>query len=73
MMSDGFTKLKISLVLRVIHICLIHSLKAKIFVYLRMYGRNYPDLILRKNDFKTSFFTFNFVSKISRLILHVSF
>ena len=73
MMSDGFTKLKISLVLRVIHICLIHSLKAKNFVYLRMYGRNYPDLILRKNDFKTCFFTFNFVSKISRLILHVSF
>ena len=58
MMSDGFTKLKISLVLRVIHICLIHSLKAKMFVYLRMYGRNYPDLILRKNDFKTCFFHF---------------
>ena len=55
MMSDGFTKLKISLVLRVIHICLIHSLKAKIFVHLRMYGRNYPDLILRKNDLKPVF------------------
>ena len=72
MMSDGFTKLKISLVLRVIYICLIHSLKANIFVYLMMYGRNYPDLILRKNDFKTCFFNFNFVSKISRLILHIS-
>ena len=60
MMSDGFTKVKISLVLRVIHICLIHPLKAMIFVYLRMYGSNYTDLILRKNDLKTNFFTFNF-------------
>ena len=73
MMSDGFRKLKISLVLRGVHICLIHSLKAKIFVYLRMYGRNYSHLILRKNDFKTWFFTFNFLSKISRLILRLSF
>ena len=60
MMSDRFTKVKISLVLRVVHICLIHPLKAQMFVYLRMYGRNSPDLILRKNDFKTYFFTFNF-------------
>ena len=44
MMSDGFRKLKISLFLRGVHICLIHSLKAKIFVYLRMYGRNYSHL-----------------------------
>ena len=60
MMSDGFTKGMISLVLRVVHICLIHPLKAKIFVYLMMYGRRYSDLILRKNDFKTFFFYFNF-------------
>ena len=60
MMSDGFTKLKISLVLRVIHVCLIHSLKANIFVYLRMYVRNFPNLIVRKNDFKTCFFRFYF-------------
>ena len=60
MMSDGFTKVKISLVLRVIDICLIHPLKAMIFVYLRMYGSKYTDLILRKNDLKTIFFTFNF-------------
>ena len=45
MMSDGFIKGKISLVLRVVHICLIHSLTAPIFVYLRLYGRNSPDLI----------------------------
>ena len=59
-MSDGFTKVKISLVLSVIDICLIHPLKAMIFVYLRMYVSNYSDLILRKNDLKTNFFTFNF-------------
>ena len=39
MMSDGFTKVKISLVLRVVHICLIHPLKAQMFVYLMMYSR----------------------------------
>ena len=70
MMSDRFTKLNISLVQRVVHICLIHPLKAQIFVYPRIYGRNYPDLILRKNDFKTYFFTLNFSSKISCLIWH---
>ena len=59
-MSDGFTKVKISLVLRVVHICLIHPLKAQIFFYLMIYGRSYPELISRKNDFKTYFFTFNF-------------
>ena len=51
MMSDGFTKVKISLVLTVVHMCLIHPLKAQIFVYLMMYGRSYHDLILRKDDF----------------------
>ena len=70
MMSDRFTKLNISLVLRVVHICLIHPLKAQTVVYLRIYGMNYLDLILSKNDFKTYFFTLNFSSKISRLILH---
>ena len=70
MMSDKFTKLNISLVLRVAHICLIHPLKAQIFVYLRIYGRNYPDFILRKNDFKTYFFTLKVSSKSSRLIWH---
>ena len=59
-MSDGFTKVNISLVLGVVYICLRHPLKAQIFVYLSMYGKNYPDLILRKNDFKTYFFTFIF-------------
>ena len=44
-MSDGFTKVRISLVLWVVHICLIHPLKAQIFVYLMMYGRSYSDLI----------------------------
>ena len=39
-MSDGFTKVKISLVLRVVHLCLIHPLKAQIFVYLMMYGKS---------------------------------
>ena len=39
MMSDGFRKVKISLVLRVVHICLIHPLNAQIFVYLMIYGR----------------------------------
>ena len=68
-MSDGFTKVTISLVLRVVHICLIHPLKAQIFVYPMIYGRNYPDLLLRKK-FKTYFFTFIFLSKISRLIWH---
>ena len=70
-MSDGFTKVKISLVLRVVHMCLMHPLKAQIFVYPIMYGRSYPDLILRKNNFKTYFFTFIFLSKISRLIWHL--
>ena len=51
MMSDRFTKGKTSLVLTVIHMCLIHPLKGQIFVYLMMYGRSYPDLILRKDDF----------------------
>ena len=44
MMSDGFTKVNISLVLRVVHICLIHPLKAQIFVYLMIYGRGDHDL-----------------------------
>ena len=39
-MSDRFTKVKISLVLRVVHICLIHPLEAQICVYLIMYGRS---------------------------------
>ena len=60
MMSDGFTKVKIFLVLRVVHIRLKHCRKAQIFVFLLLYGRSEPDLILRKNDFKTYFFTFNF-------------
>ena len=60
MMSDGFRKVKISLVLRVVHICLIHPLKAQIFVYLMIYGRGYHDLNLKRKDFKTYFFTFNF-------------
>ena len=55
MMTDRFTKLNISLVLRVVHICLIHPLKAQMFFYLKIYGRNYPDLILRKNDLKPIF------------------
>ena len=55
MMTDRFTKLNISLVLRVVHICLIHLLKAQMFFYLKIYGRNYPDLILRKNDLKPIF------------------
>ena len=36
MMSGGFTKV----VLRVVHIRLIHPVKAQIFVYLMVYGRN---------------------------------
>ena len=60
MMSDGFTKVKISLVLRVVHICLIHPLNAQIFVYPMVYGRSYPDLIIRKGDFKTYFSSFIF-------------
>ena len=71
MMSDGFTKVKISLVLRVVHICFIYPLKAQIVVYPMMYCRSYPDLILRKRDFKTYFLTFIFSSKISRLIWHL--
>ena len=51
MMSDRFTKGKISLVLAVVHMCLIHPLKAQIFVYLMMYGRSYLELILRKDEF----------------------
>ena len=70
MMSDGFTEVTISQVLRVVHICLIHPLKAQIFVYLMIYGRNYPDLILRNMILKPIFFTFIFLSKISRLIWH---
>ena len=50
MMSDGFTKGKISLVLSGVHMCLIHPLEPQIFVYLMMYGRSYTDLILRKDD-----------------------
>ena len=69
-MSDGFTKVKISLVLRVVHISLIHPLKAQIFVYPMIYGRSYPDLISRRNYFKTYLFTCIFVSKISHLIWH---
>ena len=45
-MSDGFTKVKISLVLTVVHICLIHTPKAQIFVYLMMYGRSQSDFSL---------------------------
>ena len=41
MMSDRFTKGKISLVLTVVHMCLIHPLTAQIFVYLLMYGISY--------------------------------
>ena len=70
MMSDSFTKVKIFLVLRVVPICLIHPLKAQISVYSMMYGRSYPDLILRTNDFKTYFLLF-FLSKILRLIWHL--
>ena len=40
MMSDGFTKVNISLVLSVVHIGLIHCLKAQIFVFLMIYGRS---------------------------------
>ena len=69
-MKPGFTKGRISLVLTVVHICLIHPLKAQIFVYLMMCGMCYPDLIFRKSDFKTYSFTFIFLSKISRLIWH---
>ena len=46
------------------------SPKSSDFCLSKDYGRNYPDLILRKNDFKTYFFTLNFSSKISRLIWH---
>ena len=67
-MSDGFTV--ISLVLRVVHVCLIHPLKAQIFVYPMIYGRSSPDLILRTNDFRNYSFTFIFLSKISRSIWH---
>ena len=73
MMNDGFTKGRISLVLRVVHICFTHPLKVQIFVYLMIYGRSHPDFVLRKNDFKTYFFTFILLSKISRLISHLSF
>ena len=44
MTRDGFTKVKISLVQRVVHICLIQPLKAQIIVYLMMYGM-VPDYI----------------------------
>ena len=37
MMSDGLTKVKISLALRVVHIHLIHYLIAQIFFFLMMY------------------------------------
>ena len=71
-MSDGFTKGKISLVLRVVHICLIDPLKAQICVYLMICARGYHDLDLKKKKKKkTYFFTFNFRSKISRLISHL--
>ena len=60
MMSDGFRKVKISLILRVVHICLIHLLKAQIFVYLMIYGRGYHDLNCKKKILKPIFFTFNF-------------
>ena len=33
-----------------VHICLIHPLKAQIFVYLRIYGRKYPDLRIDNCD-----------------------
>ena len=59
-MSDGFTQVEIFLVLRVVHIRLIHCLKAQVFVFLMIYGRSKPDLILRKTDFATYFFTFNY-------------
>ena len=61
MMSDVFRKVRISLVLRVVHICLIHPLKAQIIVYPIVYGRSYPNLNLRKNDFKTYFFLLFFI------------
>ena len=51
MMSDGFRKIKISLVLRVVHICLIHPLKAQICVYLMIYGRGYHNLYLKEKRF----------------------
>ena len=50
MMSDGFTKVKISLVLRVVHICLIHPLKAQMCVYLMIYGRSYSFGYLMRQD-----------------------
>ena len=40
MMSDGFTKVNISVILRVVYIRLIHCLKAQIFVFLMIYGRS---------------------------------
>ena len=46
MMSDGFTKVNISLVLRVVYIRLIHCLKAQIVVFLMIYARIQPNLIL---------------------------
>ena len=44
-MRDVFTKVKISLVLMVVHICVMHPLKAQTFVYLMMSGRILTHLI----------------------------
>ena len=55
MMSNGFRKVKISLVLRVVHICLIHPLKAHIVVYLMIYGKGYHNLNLKEKILKPIF------------------
>ena len=71
MMNDGFTKGRLSLVLRAVHICFTHPLKAQICVYLMIYGMSHPDFILRKIDFKTYFFHFYF--SIQDFSLNIAF
>ena len=65
MMSDGFTKVKISLVLRVVHICLIHPLKAHsspqmnvLYGYVKLYAWemiNKGDILVQKIKVKKSY------------------
>ena len=52
-----------------VHIFVIHALKAQIFVYLLMYGRSQPDLTVRKNDFH--FFIQDFSHNITFIIWKV--
>ena len=59
-MSGCFTKMAISLELRMGHTHLMHQLKALIFIYPLIYHRCPSDLNQMKNEFKTYFLTFIF-------------